>query len=586
VESSVIKEFLVALGFKSDEAALKKFENGITQATKVVFGLAAAIESTAVGVAIGVSRFASNLETLYFATLKTGSSATNLRVFDRAARDFGVSAGEAQESVQGLARFLRMNPGGEGALASWFGVKVIDASGKKRDMVDVLLDIGRAMQAMPQWQAQQRGNLIGLSEDTIRALQNGDFEKNFRSIYDELKKAGFGKAADDAHAFMVNLRKLGDQVVVFGTQIYEALQSKFKVSLETLTEYMKTNGPGLAKQVADILGEFIDWFNKLLKWLEQHGPQIAKFISEVLTEIRIRSEQLKPVLEWVFQKFKDLDDATGGWSTKLLGLAFALKVLGAGQIVGGVLSLAAAFVKLAAGLTGLSTASVAGGASGIVAKLLARLVLPVAAGVGLGWGFDKLFPNNWLAQFGENMGGKIYDATHHRENALLALTNMGWKREQAEGIINSLNAESALNPHAEGDGGHAFGIAQWHEDRQAQFEKMFGHSMRAGTGDTEMDLLEQLRFLSSGDNGTERGAINLARAADSEAQTREVMVRQYLRPADPDGEIIRASPTISQETNIHIDGRGEDAAAIARAVAFEQSRVNAAIVREFSNPVQ
>jgi hypothetical protein len=218
--------------------------------------------------------------------------------------------------------------------------------------------------------------------------------------------------------------------------------------------------------------------------------------------------------------------------------------------------------------------------------MLTRGGLAVGAGVGLGWGFDKLFPNNWLAQFGENFGGKIYDATHRRENAMLALTNMGWKREQAEGIVNSLNAESSLNPHAEGDHGHAFGIGQWHADRQAEFAKMFGHSMREGTGDSAMDMLEQLRFLSSGDNGSERGAINLARAADSEAQTREVMVRQYLRPADPDAEIARASPTISQKTEIHIDGRGQDDAALVRAISFEQSRVNAAMVREFSTAVQ
>lgn len=554
--TETIKEFLVALGFKSDEAALKKFTAGVEQATKVVFGLAAAVEGAAVTVAIGVSRFASTLETLYFATLKTGASATNLRAFDRAAQDFGVSAGEAQHSVEGLAQFLRLNPGGEGVLASWFGVKVTDEHGNKRDMVDVLLDIGNAMKAMPQWQAQMFGKDVGLSVDTIRALQNGEFAKNYRSILEELKKAGFGKAAEDAHKFMVDLRKLGDQLTIFGTQVYEALQNRFKVSLESVTQYLQAHGPEIAQTVVDVLNKIIDM-----------------------------AEKLKPVIIWVYDFFKKLDDATDGWSTKLLALGLALKFLGAGEIVGGVLSLAGAFVKLGAGLATVGTAGASTGVARLLG-LLGRGGLVVGAGVGLGYLIDKLAPNGPLAKLGDAIGSKIYDAAHPRELATQALTNMGWKREQAEGIVNSLNAESALNPHAEGDGGHAYGIAQWHEDRQAQFAKMFGHTMRGGTGDTQQDLQEQLRFLNSADNGTERGAINLARAAASEADTREVMVRQYLRPADPDAEIERAAPNISQKTDIHVNGSGIDAAAVARAISAEQARVNAQMIRELSVGVQ
>ena len=84
-QSNVIKEFLVKLGYKHDEASLKQFKDGIVHATKVVVGFAAAVEATAVAVSVGVAKFASNLEALYFASIRTGSAAASLKAFDRAA---------------------------------------------------------------------------------------------------------------------------------------------------------------------------------------------------------------------------------------------------------------------------------------------------------------------------------------------------------------------------------------------------------------------------------------------------------------------------------------------------------------------
>src|SRR5271154_7181721 len=120
-ESTVIKEFLVALGYKHDETAAKKFKDGIVSVTKAVESLGVRVEATALAVAYGVARFASNLEALYFAAQRTNSSASSLKAFDLAARNFGASIEEAQGSVEGLAAFLRNNPGGANVVAGWLG---------------------------------------------------------------------------------------------------------------------------------------------------------------------------------------------------------------------------------------------------------------------------------------------------------------------------------------------------------------------------------------------------------------------------------------------------------------------------------
>lgn len=90
-ESVVIREFLVALGFKVDEKGLKNFTEGVEGATKGVTRLITTISGAALTLGAGVSAFASKLERLYFVSQRTGAAATSLRAFDFAARNLGVS---------------------------------------------------------------------------------------------------------------------------------------------------------------------------------------------------------------------------------------------------------------------------------------------------------------------------------------------------------------------------------------------------------------------------------------------------------------------------------------------------------------
>jgi hypothetical protein len=105
---------------------------------------------------------------------------------------------------------------------------------------------------------------------------------------------------------------------------------------------------------------------------------------------------------------------------------------------------------------------------------------------------------------------------------------MGWTREQAAGIVANLRAESGSygknDFKAVGDGGEAYGLAQWHKDRQANFRKVFGHGIRESTRD------EQLKFVDWELRNTERDAgRSLARAKD-EGTSGAVVSREFERP--------------------------------------------------------
>lgn len=73
------------------------------------------------------------------------------------------------------------------------------------------------------------------------------------------------------------------------------------------------------------------------------------------------------------------------------------------------------------------------------------------------------------------------------------LKALGWSENQARGILTNGVAESDLNPFAVGDNGAAYGMFQWHPDRQAAYRKLFHHGMK-DVKDRNQAIREQTLF--------------------------------------------------------------------------------------------
>ncbi|HEY8353587.1 MAG TPA: hypothetical protein VIK69_01055, partial [Methylophilaceae bacterium] len=168
-QADIIKEYLVNLGFQVDERGLKKFTNGIDAAGKNVLKLIAGIQGVALAITAGVTKFASGMEKMYFASQKGGASATNIKALHNAVQNLTGAGEEAEASLQALAQQLRDNPGTEGFLNA-IGVQTRTASGELRDMADIMLDFGQAMKDRPYYLAMDYARDMGISEDTLRAL--------------------------------------------------------------------------------------------------------------------------------------------------------------------------------------------------------------------------------------------------------------------------------------------------------------------------------------------------------------------------------------------------------------------------------
>ena len=117
MSTSILKEYLVRLGWKVDESGYRRFSE-MMQATGKRFvevGKTSLAASTVLGASL--QRIGGQLESLYYASKRTGASAAELREFAFAASQIGVSAEQAQSAIEGLAAARRTNPGLNGILA-------------------------------------------------------------------------------------------------------------------------------------------------------------------------------------------------------------------------------------------------------------------------------------------------------------------------------------------------------------------------------------------------------------------------------------------------------------------------------------
>lgn len=107
----------------------------------------------------------------------------------------------------------------------------------------------------------------------------------------------------------------------------------------------------------------------------------------------------------------------------------------------------------------------------------------------------------------------------------------GWTKEQAVGIVANIKRESNFDHKAVGDGGKAFGLAQWHPDRQEEFGKLFGKSIK------DSSFEEQLAFIHFElTRGNERNAGNKLREAQTGRDAAAIVSKHYERPANREFE--------------------------------------------------
>lgn len=475
-----LREYLIALGFKVDDASYKKFKGAIATSAKEVAGLGTVTVSTATAIALSVEQVAREFEGLAYLSQRTKASVNDLKSYSFGMKQIGIDAGQSQAALESFAAAQRLNPGVKG-----------------------FIGLGG-----------------GTGKDPIEQLTN--FVERQKKLYGE---SGYYVAA-------INAELAGIPEATF-LQIWNNLPKLRAAQAEMLRMRQEA---GLAGK--DFTEQSVAFTNAWDHLLGSIG----------LGKERIASDLIRPTtlgvkaLDDIVQAFNKADTATAGWIGTVTGLGVA---------AGGTTAALALLLRMI-GVKGLLSAALGSGG---------RLLLPVASAAWLtGLGMEagdtpegKQFKASgdlvtdvygWLRAVKPTLqkrlgitpeGGSSAGAAGGGRGATIDyFMKQGWSRAAAQGIASNLFHESKFNPAAVGDGGQAYGVAQWHPDRQAAFKQWSGKDIRGSS------LEEQLAFiqheLTQGhDAGAKRAGAKLRGTTDP-YEAGVIFSGLYERPADTYGE--------------------------------------------------
>ncbi len=260
-DSEVIKEFLISLGFKIDEAGLKKFGNAMTGSAKGALGVGAALIGAGFAVEKFVERIADGMEKLFYISQRTGASVTNLKAMEGAFQSAGFAAGKSTEFIEGLAENLRANPGMTEFVSNMFGIDTASMD-KAEAAMAIMQKLANMAKTQSYAVAAQQANLIfGMSErDFNTAVKNID---KIASIEADrvalLKESGVNMEdlSQKSTEFNNNLRKMGADLGAIGAQIATVMMPAVNTVMKALEENLHMLVQGLGGNISTG-GVFID----------------------------------------------------------------------------------------------------------------------------------------------------------------------------------------------------------------------------------------------------------------------------------------------------------------------------------------
>ncbi|MCP1376048.1 phage tail tip lysozyme [Dyella lutea] len=379
-----------------------------------------------------------------------------------------------------------------------------------------------------------------------------------------------GPAAMDK--LMARARALG--LVMDGPALKAA--NNFAMSIEGL----KASGEGLRNAIGNaIIPAIKPLVDQLTGWISKNRELISAKVGEWARDFgkwlkSIDWQKVGAGITGFIKGVGDLVDWLGGWKKAAIGVGI---VMGAG-FISNVVSLGANVVLLGVRIGGLITkmwglkaaadAASAASAGGMASSLgmLGKAGLYGAAAAGgiylgskisdamdgttfgdkfshyntkyLGAALSLIgFKNNQFSRAARYDG---YDQKYSGAGSAAGIDaglsarvvsyfeKQGWSLAQAKGIAANLMSESALNPNARGDNGRAYGLAQWHADRQGAFAKWAGKPLQGSS------LQDQLGFVQYElTKGSEQRAGALLRGAQTADMAGRIVSNYYERPASP-----------------------------------------------------
>ncbi|EOW2322267.1 hypothetical protein ACNY98_003473 [Klebsiella variicola] len=327
MNAETLKDFLISLGFKVDEAGARKFDAVVAGTTLKAIELGVKVEAAALSVVAFTAKIASGLDDLYWASQRTGATVEGIKQIGYAVSQVGGSVDGARGSLENLARFIRNNPGAEGFL-NRLGVQTRDASGNMRDMATIFTGVGQRLSSMPYYRANQYAEMLGLDENTLMAMRRGIGQ--FSGEYTAMAKAiGYNAdaAAVSSNKFMTSLRSFGLMAGMARDKIGSSLADGLAGSLDRLRRQILENFPKIEGAITGTVKGIL-WAGEMVGRVIYRLIQLGQSISDWWDSLDKQSQQLIELIGALTAAWWMLNRAMlASPITWVLGLAAAIALL-------------------------------------------------------------------------------------------------------------------------------------------------------------------------------------------------------------------------------------------------------------------
>lgn len=460
--------------------AFKKFSGSLSSVRSSFLSLRTIMTGFLVGT--GISRLTESVTKISNLSQITGQSVGSIRALGNVFEQLGYSAGEANGTIQSISDALaNANYGGAspGALIPFlnFGIQTKDKDGNPRDAAEMLLELGEAVKKSSStiMEARMKLKAMGFSNADI-AFMTAD---NAREMLAQQRAnaEAFEQQAEKARKLNGFIKELGQTFTSLGVQalpVVEPIVKDVTDGLQKLVAVANEHPEGAQMAIKAIgaaallakgpVGALIVALEALREWYVKAKDWLANG-NEIQKNV-VSGEYEGNTVDPSNYNVDPKSEKTGDWGT--------------------------GFYKTASGWLD----------SGIKAFKDAWGEDPVVGGV----------PGN----NGKNKASQAIDF----------FVSKGYSADEAKAITANLQGESSFDEKAVGDGGKAYGLAQWHPDRQAQFKKLFNKDIRTAT------FQEQLEFVDWELRNTHQKALREMRKARTLGDKTGAITRYYEIPAD------------------------------------------------------
>lgn len=384
MSAEVIKEFLMSLGVKVDEAGMKRFNDGLATGATKAAAFATGIQAAAGAIYAGMWKIAENSAELLNTSEALGLTVARLKELNFVASLTGSSADALKSSMQGLQQSMAGALIGGGGLATFarLGVRIKDANGHLRDTSEVLMEVGQKIKKMDRPKAEMFMGQLGIDRSLYKMLVQdiSGVTEAYREMY-AATGVDAQKAAEQSRDFVKEVKFLKAVLGMLAESVNIALISKFGPNITAMRRTFVENFGKITQALQSFLGLIL---------------RVAGFIGAMFTRI---IKWTSGLVDW----FSKLDKSTQALALGVVGFAAAWRYLNLSFLMTPLGALIALGVTIAGLIDdfqtwqeggeslidwGSTVGATIGILTGVVATLAAGFVLlpPIIAAVTSAWG--------------------------------------------------------------------------------------------------------------------------------------------------------------------------------------------------------